>query len=186
MNKYVYRVDVKAHKLKDHFDDITHDTWVQFSRLSPPATLHFKRSREHIIKRGGREIGELKKVNDQIMLSQPMFSTQPVTDASDGVVFLVYVQYYDNEDHEGDRKESILKIGQYLEEYVDDDFEARPIYNRIRVNGIQIYKNQGENFYRCKLKVNNDEEWVPWTDFYFTRYAETLYSRSSEGYQLKL
>ena len=72
------------------------------------------------------------------------------------------------------------------EEYVDDDFSARPIYNRIRVNDIMIYKNQGENFYRCKLKVNGEDEWVPWTDFYFTRYAERLYSRSSEGYQLKL
>ena len=183
MNKYVYRVGVKAHKLKDYFDDITHDTWVQLSPTVRPANLHFKRSRKHKIKRGESEIGKLKKVNGRIMLSQP---SSPAIDVSDGVVFLVYVQHYDNEDHEGDRKESILKIGQYLEEYVDDDFSARPIYNRIRVNDIMIYKNQGENFYRCKLKVNGEDEWVPWTDFYFTRYAERLYSRSSEGYQLKL
>jgi len=187
MNKYVYRVDIKAHKLKDHFDDITHDTWVQFSQSSPPSTLHFKRDGKHIIKnKSGIEIGHIKKENDQIMLSQPMFSSQPVIDVSNGSVFLAYVQYYYNDNQEGDRQESILKVGQYLEEYTEDDDTANPMYKRIKVKGIQVYKNEDEDFYRFNIKVHGENDWVKWTDFYFTRYAESLYRRGAEGYQLKL
>jgi len=35
---------------------------VLFTTVLSPAILHFKRSRKHIIKRRGREIGQLKKV----------------------------------------------------------------------------------------------------------------------------